>query len=213
MDKTLNHPARILRGSNPILAMPRLWRSPFVFSSLWSNIHVVQSNCKINVLSSKVQSGSCSNSFDYNIFFKKTIQNISTSVFWVIVRNLIWSWCIVVRISYCEIKISLVRAIFLQSNRFFYNPKVPKDPEPWRSFRNPKDSLWNHMIKWQIIRKKGLFFQPPQKVMQQFFWGAEDFILVQIILFMQKNTFGALFRPPPPKCTIVHNSAVQCTVV
>ena len=46
--------------------------------------------------------------------------------------------------------------------------------------------------------------------MQQLFWGAQDLILVQLILIMQKNyqkiTFGALFRIPP-------KNALQCSVM
>ena len=52
--------------------------------------------------------------------------------------------------------------------------------------------------------------------MQQFFWGAQDLILVQIILIMQKITKKSLlghFLGYPPKCTTVHYSAVQCIEV
>ena len=48
--------------------------------------------------------------------------------------------------------------------------------------------------------------------MQQFFWVAQDLILVQLILIMLKNTKKSLFGHflgYPPKCTTVHYSAVQ----
>ena len=47
--------------------------------------------------------------------------------------------------------------------------------------------LSKHMIKWQIIRKKEAIFPTPQKSYVTIFWGADYFILVQLILFMQKN--------------------------
>ena len=66
------------------------------------------------------------------------------------------------------------------------------------------------------FRKNGLSFQPPKKVVQQFFWGAQDLIWVQLILIMQKITKKSLFGHflgYPPKCTTVHYSAVQCIEV
>ena len=65
----------------------------------------------------------------------------------------------------------------------------------------------------KLFRKIRLFFQPPQKVMQQFFWVAQDLILVQLILIMQKITKKSLFGHflgYPPK---MHYSALQCSAM
>ena len=65
----------------------------------------------------------------------------------------------------------------------------------------------------KLFRKNRLFFQPPQKVMQQFFWGAQDLIFVQLILIMQKVTKKSLlghFLGYPPK---MHYSALQCSAM
>ena len=65
----------------------------------------------------------------------------------------------------------------------------------------------------KLFRKNRLFFQPPQKVMQQFFWGAQDLIFVQLILIMQKITKKSLlghFLGYPPK---MHYSALQCSAM
>ena len=60
---------------------------------------------------------------------------------------------------------------------------------------------------------KPLNFQPPQKVMQQFFLGYSGPYFgptnTNHIKNYQKITFGALFRITPPKCTTVYYSAVQ----
>ena len=65
----------------------------------------------------------------------------------------------------------------------------------------------------KLFGKKRLFFQPPKKVMLQFFWGADYFTLVQLILFMQKKyqktTFRVLFGLPPK----MHYSAPQCSAM
>ena len=60
---------------------------------------------------------------------------------------------------------------------------------------------------------KPLNFQPPQKVMQQFFWVTQDPILVQLILIIQKITKKSLFGHflgYPPK---MHYSALQCSAM
>ena len=65
----------------------------------------------------------------------------------------------------------------------------------------------------KLFRKNGLFFKPPQKVVQQFFWVAQDLILVQLILIMQKITKKSLlghFLGYPPK---MHYSALQCSAM
>ena len=62
----------------------------------------------------------------------------------------------------------------------------------------------------KLFGKNGLFFQPPQKVMQQFFlgcrglyFGPTNTIYAKIY---QKFTFGVLFSLPP-------QNALQCTTV
>ena len=65
----------------------------------------------------------------------------------------------------------------------------------------------------KLFRKIRLIFQPPQKVIQQFFWVAQDLILVQLILIMQKITKKSLFGHflgYPPK---MHYSALQCSAM
>ena len=65
----------------------------------------------------------------------------------------------------------------------------------------------------KLFRKIRLFFQPPQKVMQQSFWVAQDLILVLLILIMQKFTkislFGHFLGYPPE----MHYSALQCSAM
>ena len=60
---------------------------------------------------------------------------------------------------------------------------------------------------------KPLFFQPPKKVMQQFFWVAQDLIMVQLILIIQKiikKLLSGHFLGHPPK---MHYSAPQCSAM
>ena len=64
----------------------------------------------------------------------------------------------------------------------------------------------------KLFGKRGYFSNPSKKLCNDFFWGAEDFILVQLILFMQKiikKPLSGYFLAYPPKCTTVHHSAVQ----
>ena len=60
---------------------------------------------------------------------------------------------------------------------------------------------------------KPLFFQPPKKVMQRFFWGAQDLIMFQLILIIQKiikKLLSGYFLAYPPK---MHYSAPQCSAM
>ena len=56
-----------------------------------------------------------------------------------------------------------------------------------------------YMSSCQLIVTVSMKFPP--KVMQRFFRGAQDHVLVQLTLIMQKiikkNTHGSLFRKPP----------------
>ena len=63
------------------------------------------------------------------------------------------------------------------------------------------------------LEKLGYFSNPPKKSCNNFFWGAEDLILVQLILIMQKITKKSLFGHflgYPPK---MHYSALQCSAM
>merc|ERR1712212_1385097 len=72
---------------------------------------------------------------------------------------------------------------------------------------NANDQVTNYS------EKRGYFSNLPKKVMQRFFWGAEDFILVQLILIMQKiikKPLSGYFLAYPPK---MHYSAQQCSAM
>ena len=63
------------------------------------------------------------------------------------------------------------------------------------------------------LEKLGYFSNPPQKSCSNFFWVAQDLILVQLILIMQKITKKSLFGHflgYPPK---MHYSALQCSAM
>ena len=65
----------------------------------------------------------------------------------------------------------------------------------------------------KLFGKNKLFFQPPKKVVQRFFWGAQDLIMVQLILIMQKiikKQLSGHFLGHPPK---LHYSAPQCSAM
>ena len=65
----------------------------------------------------------------------------------------------------------------------------------------------------KLFRKIRLFSQPPKKSSSNFFWVAQDLILVQLILIMQKITKNSLFGHflgYPPK---MHYSALQCSAM
>ena len=65
----------------------------------------------------------------------------------------------------------------------------------------------------KLFRKNGLFFQPPSKSHATIFWDAQDLILVQLIIIMQKITKKSLlghFLGYPPK---MHYSALQCSAM
>ena len=62
-------------------------------------------------------------------------------------------------------------------------------------------------------QKTSYFSNPPKKICNNFFGGAEDFILVQLILFMQKiikKLLSGHFLGHPPK---LHYSAPQCSAM
>ena len=62
----------------------------------------------------------------------------------------------------------------------------------------------------------GYISNPPKKLCNNFLGGAQDLILIQLILIIQKiikkSPLG-YFLAYPPKCTTVNHSAVQSTVV
>ena len=63
------------------------------------------------------------------------------------------------------------------------------------------------------LEKLGYFSNPPKKSYSNFFWVAQDLILVHLILIMQKITKKSLLghlSGYPPK---MHYSALQCTTV
>ena len=63
------------------------------------------------------------------------------------------------------------------------------------------------------LEKLGYFSNPPKKSCSNFFWVAQDLILVQLILIMQKITKKSLFGHflgYPPK---MHYSALQCSAM
>ena len=63
------------------------------------------------------------------------------------------------------------------------------------------------------LEKLGYFSNPPKKSCNNFFWGAQDLIWVQLILIMQKITKKSLlghFLGYPPK---MHYSALQCSAM
>ena len=72
---------------------------------------------------------------------------------------------------------------------------------------NTKDQLTNY------LEKIGYFSNPPKKSCSNFFWVAQDLVLVQLILIMQKITKKSLFGHflgYPPK---MHYSALQCSAM
>ena len=65
----------------------------------------------------------------------------------------------------------------------------------------------------KLFRILGHFSNPPKKSCSNFFWVAQDLILVQLILIMQKITKKSLFGHflgYPPK---MHYSALQCSAI
>ena len=63
------------------------------------------------------------------------------------------------------------------------------------------------------LDKLGYFSNPPKKSCSNSFWVAQDLILVQLILIMQKITKKSLlghFLGYPPK---MHYSALQCSAM
>ena len=72
---------------------------------------------------------------------------------------------------------------------------------------NTYDQLTNY------LEKLGYFSNPPKKSCNNFFWVAQDLIMVQLILIMQKITKKSLFGHflgYPPK---MHYSALQCSAM
>ena len=60
---------------------------------------------------------------------------------------------------------------------------------------------------------RGYFSNPPKKFCNDFLGGAQDLILVQLILIMQKiikKSLSGYFLAYPPK---MHNSAPQCSAM
>ena len=57
------------------------------------------------------------------------------------------------------------------------------------------------------LEKIGHFSNPPKESCNNFFWDAQDLILVQLILIMQKITKKSLY---PPK---MYYSALQCSAM
>jgi|OM-RGC.v1.026055290 hypothetical protein len=78
-------------------------------------------------------------------------------------------------------------------------------------FEITEDQLTNY------LEKLGYFSNPPKKSCSNFFWVAQDLILVQLILIMQKITkkslFGHFLGYPPQnalQCTTVQCNGLKC---
>ena len=63
--------------------------------------------------------------------------------------------------------------------------------------------MFMYMSSCQLIVTILMKFPPPPKVMQRFFRGAQDLVLVQLTLIMQKmikkTLMGDFLGPPPQK--------------